>query len=78
MASGRRCGGRAWVRRCSAACIGRCSRRSFDVQPHLKADHAHAPEKLDALLPDAEGEVPDPGIEAHNVHDRLLRSDAPS
>lgn len=30
------------------------------------------------LLPDAEGEVPDPGIEAHNVHDRLLRSDAPS
>jgi hypothetical protein len=25
MASGRRCGGRAWVRRCSAASTGRCS-----------------------------------------------------
>ncbi|WP_159048728.1 hypothetical protein [Streptomyces sp. NRRL F-4489] len=32
---------------------------------------------MNALLLDAEGEVPNPSIEAHNVHDRLLHSDVP-
>ncbi len=32
MAGGRRCGGRTWVRRCSAACIGRCSPKWWPLQ----------------------------------------------
>jgi hypothetical protein len=52
------------------------SARGLDLQSQLQADRAHAFEKLDALLSDAEGKVPDSGIEAHNVHGRLLRSDS--
>jgi hypothetical protein len=33
---------------------------SLYLQAHLQADRAHALEEMDALLPNAEGEVPDP------------------